>query len=96
MGKIVIRKPSYCHIKLDNGQRILISMAQSGIKIIKLGFRGLLPVKTIWKSTDTYEMIEKFADPDDPFKDPVDAVTDKLINCESVKEIKAILAKGVS
>ena len=46
----------FCQIKLQNGERILISIASAptpSIKIVKLGLLGLLPKQTIWEYNPT-------------------------------------------
>ena len=81
----------YCQIQLDSGERILISIAQTGVKIFKLSFGGLIPTKTIWESDDIDEMINLFVDPNDPVKQPLDAIKDRLIECKSMQEVKQVL-----
>lgn len=92
MGKIITYKNAgpkgmFCQIKLESGERILISIAQSGVKIFKLRFMGMIPVKTLWELNDIVHMVEMFADPANPEKPPLDAIRDKLINCKSIKEV---------
>lgn len=52
MSKIITyrhdREYGYCQIKLDSGEKILLSEASDDIKIFKLLF-GIIPIKTIWK-----------------------------------------------
>jgi hypothetical protein len=91
----------YCQIKLDNGERILItiaSMPTPSIKICKLGLLGLLPVQTVWEYNPTmaggYEayirkLIEMFADPsDEEPKHPLDTLRDRLLPCQSISEVR--------
>jgi len=63
-------------------------MVQSGVKIFKLSFGGLVPIKTVWEGDNIFKMIALFADPNEPDKQPLDAIIDKLINCKSIEEIK--------
>ncbi|MDO8604586.1 MAG: hypothetical protein Q7K40_04320 [bacterium] len=58
------REYGYCHIKLDSGERILLSEASDYIKIFKLLF-GIIPIKTIWKwhrTNDPKETVLKIMD----------------------------------
>ena len=92
MGKVITYKNEgskgmFCQIKLESGERILISIAQNGVKIFKLGFMGMIPVKTLWESNDIAHIVEIFADPANPEKPPLDAIRDELIDCKSIKEI---------
>ena len=46
----------YCQIKLDSGERILISIATAPkpcVKVIKLIWHGMLPIQTIWEYNPT-------------------------------------------
>ena len=54
MGRIITYKNEgdkgiFSQIKLDSGERVLISITANKIKIFKLKFFGVIPVKTIWK-----------------------------------------------
>lgn len=99
MGKIITYKNEgrngvFCQIKLNNGERILISLAVSSIKIIKLDIKGLIPTETIWEfnwecdTDDLEKVVEVFVNPDSPSKHILDAIVDKLINCQSIEEVK--------
>lgn len=83
----------YCQLKLDSGERILISIAHSGIRISKLGFGGRLRTSTIWKCKrdEIREAFELFADPDKPLTSTLDAIKDKLIDFESIADVKGFL-----
>ena len=93
MAEIITCKPgAYYQIKLASGERILISCAQTGIKIMKLSLGGLLPTKTIadWPLTQLSTAIHIFVDSNEPFKHPLEAIKDKLITCASIKEIEQL------
>jgi hypothetical protein len=96
MGRVITYKNEekrgmYCQIKLASGERIFISIAGGGIKISKMGFGGLIPMKTIWESKNVLGMMEQFVDKSDELKHPLDAAKDKLINCTSIEEVQRIL-----
>ncbi len=92
----------FCQIKLDSGERILISIASTpspSIKIKKLAF-GIFPIKTIWEFNPTMaggyrayieKSIKIFTDPklenSDEIKQPLDVIRDKLLPCHSVNEV---------
>lgn len=46
-AQVILKKENYCQIKLDSGERILVSISNSDVKVFKLGFGGLLPTKTL-------------------------------------------------
>ncbi len=96
----------FCQIKLDSGERILISIASApspSIKILELAL-GTIPTKTIWEFNPTMaggyrayieKSIKIFTDPkleaSDEIKQPLDAIRDKLLPCHSVKEVLHVL-----
>lgn len=93
MAKIVTYKPgAYCQLKLASGERVLISCAQTGIKIIKLALGGLIPTRTIvdWPIAELVSAIELFADEAAPTQHPLDAIKNKLIHCSSIKAIEQL------
>ena len=60
MGKVVTYGNSkykcFCQIKLDSGERLLISIVNiptPSVKLMKLRFFGLCPVQTIWEYNPT-------------------------------------------
>ena len=67
MGKIITYKNEgakgiFSQIKLDNGERVLISIATDEIKIFKLKFFGNIPSKTVWQFSDLYKIAKLFQD----------------------------------
>jgi len=88
---IITYKPgAYCQIRLPSGERVLISCAQTGIKIMKLALGGLLPTKTIanWPISKIASAIQIFGDPNNPTLHPLDAIKNRLILCSSITEIQ--------
>lgn len=47
-------KGVFSQIKLDSGERVLISIAANEIKIYKLKFFGVIPSGTIWEYPDLF------------------------------------------
>ena len=95
MGQVIAYqdKPPYkmyCKLKLKGGEKILISIGDSGIRISKLGFGGLIRAGTIWKcERDAMRhAFELFADPEKPMTSTLDAIKDKLINFSSIADIQ--------
>jgi hypothetical protein len=85
---------AYCQLKLASRERVLISCAQTGIKIIKLGLGGLIPTKTIadWPVSKLAIAIHTFADETNPSQHPLEAIKNKLMTCSSVQEIEELCA----
>lgn len=93
MAEVISYKPgAYCQLKLASRERVLISCAQTGIKIMKLGLGGLIPTKTIadWPVSRIEEAISIFADEGNPLQHPLEAIKNKLITCSSIREIEQL------
>lgn len=98
MGEIVTYKNAgkagiFSQIKLDNGERILISIAEPGVQIFKLGFGGLFPMGTVWESGDLQQMTVLFGDFALSESMLLDAVINKLIRCRSIDDVKQLLSE---
>jgi hypothetical protein len=96
MAEIVTYKPGvYCQLKLASGERVLISCAQTGIKIMKVVLGGLIPTRTIvdWPISELASAIEVFADESTPMQHPLEAIKNKLLNCSSIKEIEQLCTR---
>ena len=83
-----------CQLRLDSGERILISITDSGIRISKLGFGGRIRTGTIWKCEreDIRDTLELFADSKKPMTSALDAIKDKLVGFQSIGDIKAFFS----
>jgi len=116
MGEVVTyantKYQCFCQIKLESGERILISIAGAptpSVKIMKLGFFGLVPVRTIWEYNATMaggheayvrKMVMMFQDPlAEEIKHPLDVLRDRLLPCRSISEVRNSLLeveRGIS
>ena len=105
MGKVVTyannKNQCYCQIQLDNGEKVLISIASAltpSVKLAKLGFFGMWPVRTIWEYNatmaggyDAYvrKMMKMFQNPlEAEPKHPLDILRDRLLPCRSISEVQ--------
>ena|SRR3989344_4514283 len=107
MSEVVTYKLSpsakYCQIKFDDENRILISVAQAGIKISKLKWGGLVPSETIFEISTSVLFSEeyKFARERLTEKslefDMLDVFRDVLLKVDSLesarKELETIFTK---
>lgn len=96
VAEVVTYKPSaYCQIKLPTGERVLISCAQTGIKISKLALGGLIPTETIveWPISRIDFAIAIFADESAPAQHPLDAIKNKLLNCQTIGDIERLCVR---
>ena len=95
----------YCQLKFQSGERVLISFATQpdpGIKVMKLLFFGIIPIKTIWKCTASTEggkdqfvqrLCTMFADRKAGLKHPLDSIRDLLLTCNSISEARDVLLR---
>lgn len=81
----------YCQLKLASGERIMISIGDSGIRIWKLAFAGRIRTGTIWKCErdEVRDAFRLFADPEKPMTSTLDAIRDKLIDFQTIADVKA-------
>jgi hypothetical protein len=96
----------YCQIKLDSGERILISIATAPkpcVKVIKLVCHGMLPIQTIWEYNPTMaggydayvrNMMQMFISIEP--KHPLDILRDQLLPCKSIPEVQKYLLDAES
>lgn len=98
MGTIEAKRDTatqcWARLRLDSGEKVLISVAQTGVKIFKLKWGGLLPGPTLWASRSIVEVGEKFFDRDRPLQSPLDSIIDRVIDCPSTAELCADLSGG--
>lgn len=103
MGEVVTYSHSestcYCQLKLDSGERILISIAgfpKPSIRVIKLKWGGMLPVGTVWESDNPgREILRLYSDKALGLrsdKDILDLFKDDLLQCGSIDEVRERLS----
>ena len=87
MGKVLVKRdePHQCfaRLELNNGDQVMISVAQGEVKVVKMKWAGMLPGPTLWKSENVAEIAEKFFDETTLPQRPIEAVIDKIIDCRS-------------
>ncbi len=93
----------FCQIKLDSGERVLISIAglpNPSIKVLRLALAGLIPLGSIWEhnlklagSLDKYvsQLLKMFPPNEAGSMHPLDLVRDILLKCASAKEGRRVL-----
>lgn len=107
MSKVVTYKNDerhcYCHIKLDNGDRVMVSIATApkpNIKVYKMALGGLIPVRTIWEYNPTMaggyyayvkKMMDMFLESEDDIRHALDVIRDRLLPCSSIDEVRHLL-----
>ena len=96
MGKVLVKRdePHRCfaRLELNNGDQVMISVAQGEVKVVKMKWAGMLPGPTLWKSENVAEIAEKFFDETTLPQRPIEAVIDKIIDCRSAAEVVARLS----
>ena len=96
MGKVIVKRnePHQCfaRLELNDGDQVMISITQEGIKVIKMKWAGMLTGPTLWKSESVTEIVEKFFDGTTLPQRPIEAVIDKVIDCHSAADLVARLS----
>ena len=96
MGKVIVKRdgPHQCfaRLELNNGDQVMISIAEEEIKVIKMKWAGMLPGPTLWKSESVAEIVETFFDETKLPERPIEAVIDKVIDCRSAADVVARLS----
>ena len=98
MGEVVAKRdtPRQCwaRLRLENGDQVMISVAQSGVKVIKMKWAGMFPAVTLWQSRSLSEVGRQFFDDQKPHQRPLDAMIDKLIDCPSAAAVVVSLSRN--
>lgn len=86
----------FCQLQLNSGERILISIAQTGIQIRRLALAGMIPREIIatWSVEQIPGAMRLFADPRQPTKHPLDAIKDQLARLDSIPAVRAFCDAG--
>jgi hypothetical protein len=101
-------KQCWSHIRFDSGERVLISIAGQptpSIKVLRLAFAGLIPVKTIWELTpvkaggnDAFVdyFMKMFLPDQNEIRRPLEAIRDTLLKCSSIDSARRMLSERES
>jgi hypothetical protein len=64
MGLVVVKRDTgrqcWARLKLENGDQVMISVAQSGVKVSKMKWAGMIPAATLWESHSITELAKEF------------------------------------
>ena len=82
----------YSMMKLDSGERIMLSVSQSGIAIYKMRFLGLVPGPKIaeWLPQDLDRYVDLFGG-EHSSGSPFRFAVEKLASFHSIKDLRAYL-----
>ena len=96
MGKVIVKRdtPHQCfaRLELNNGDQVMISVAEAEVKVTKMNWAGILPGPTLWKSGSGAEIAQKFFDETKLPQRLIDAVIDRIIDCRSAADVAARLS----
>jgi hypothetical protein len=96
MGKVIVKRdtPHQCfaRLELNNGDQVMISVAEAEVKVIKMNWAGMLPGPALWKSGSGAEIAQKFFDETKLPQRLIDAVIDRIIDCRSAADVVARLS----
>lgn len=88
---------SYCQIKLDDGNRILISIAQTGVKVMKLKWGGMIPAGDIFNIStqnlfsEDYRFARERLTERSLALNMLDVFRDILLPCKSLPKVEQVL-----
>jgi hypothetical protein len=89
----------FCQVRLDSGERVLVSGAQGTVKLVRVALGGLLPIGTIatLDSAHSAQLARFFgpmlADSSYPFQHPLDMMAMMVAGMPSISDLKAFLAR---
>ena len=95
----------WSQILFDSGERVLISIAgqpTASIKVLRLAFAGLIPVKTIWELTPAkvggddafvHYFVKMFLTGQNETPRPLAAIRDALLKCPSIDSARRMLSE---
>ena len=95
MSKIITYKEGrFSQIKLDSGERIMLSVAQNGIVIFKMRFFGVVPGPKIaeWSPQDLSRFMLLFGGAS-LNQTPFNYTVEKLSSFDSIQSLNAFLAQ---
>ena len=87
-------RAAFCQIRLDSGERVVISVVDMEVKIVGQRLGGRLPAATLWRSKDVDRLIALFGDPADPGKHPFEAMRDRILAIPSIEALERFLASA--
>lgn len=92
---ITYRRNAYFVLKMASGERVLVSFAKTGFKVIQMKFGGLIPSRTIvdWPISEADAAFDLFEDEATPTEHLMDAIQNKLLTCASIKDIEELCTR---
>jgi hypothetical protein len=91
MGKIITYKDgAYSQVMLSSGERIMLSFAPNELKIFKMSWGGLFPIKTIVSlGPMKLALLKEFSELSIyKFTDYLEPCVTLALTCDSIDEIK--------
>ncbi|HTO11336.1 MAG TPA: hypothetical protein VMQ51_07170 [Candidatus Binatia bacterium] len=97
MGEVVTYRNepgrlAFCQLKLTSGERVVISVVDSEVRIVAQRGGGRLPAAPLWSSRDVARLMALFGDPLNPGKHPLEAMRDRILDIASVEALERFLA----
>lgn len=80
-------------IRLDSGERVMVSIAAGEVVICKLKWAGLFPSHRLWSSADPDQLARVFFDTDLPTDHPLESVRNAVLECRSTDELLALIGE---
>lgn len=90
---ITYQEGRFSTIQLDSGEKVMLSVAQTGIVIFQMKFLGLLPGRKIaeWSLDDLPDFIARLGG-DTPTGSPFRYAVDQIATFTSIRELESALS----
>ncbi len=88
-------KGVYSQIKLDSGERVLLSIAANEIKIFKLKFFGTMPSQTVWEFSDLFQFAD-LLQKNGYSAHPLDVLVEKVKDYSNIGQLQKELKNFVT
>lgn len=78
---------AWARLRLESGERVLLSLSPNGLVIFKVILRGALPIWRVW-SCSSDEIDERFGPDARPDEECIDTLVRAVVDCVSVAEMR--------
>lgn len=83
-------KHCFATIRLDSGERVMVSIAWGDVRIMKMSWGGIWPAETLWKSSNADEIAATFFNGGSPTERPLVSIRNAFLNCQSTDEVRTL------
>lgn len=77
-------------IEFGTGEQVMISIANGEVKIFRMALNGVMPIGTLWESSDADQLAKTFANPARPYEHPLESIRNKLLTLSSASDLATL------